>query len=120
MEKTLKRSKDFLYEEMFEKIGPLEGEDLKVMLSVSRGTIYDYIFVNRCREVALKLDGKLSSACPSEFWSRFNEIKEGCVPKEYIETNDGKELLDKIMAKANGIAEEMTTGPSDDVEESIE
>ena len=25
-----------------------------------------------------------------------------------------KELLDKIMAKANGIAEEMTTGPVDD------
>jgi recombination protein RecA len=25
-----------------------------------------------------------------------------------------KELLDKIMARANGIAEEMTTGPSSD------
>ena len=25
-----------------------------------------------------------------------------------------KELLDKIMARANGIAEEMTTGPADD------
>ena len=33
-----------------------------------------------------------------------------------------KELLDKIMAKASGIAEEMTTGPSDDDEmvESVE
>ena len=27
-----------------------------------------------------------------------------------------KELLDKIMARANGIAEEMTTGPADDDE----
>lgn len=25
-----------------------------------------------------------------------------------------QELLDKIMARANGIAEEMTTGPADD------
>jgi hypothetical protein len=27
-----------------------------------------------------------------------------------------QELLDKIMAQANGIAEEMTTGPADDDE----
>ena len=30
-----------------------------------------------------------------------------------------KELLDKIMAKASGIAEEMTTGPSDEDDEGV-
>ena len=30
-----------------------------------------------------------------------------------------QELLDKIMARAGGIAEEMTTGPSDDADESV-
>ena len=29
------------------------------------------------------------------------------------------ELLDKIMARANGIAEEMTTGPIDDDADSV-
>ena len=31
-----------------------------------------------------------------------------------------KELLDKIMARANGIAEEMTTGPMDDEDEGVD